>query len=306
MPKTLSFFVLLIISSWAIGAPSNFEVAKVELRQHVFHDQTKAGTLYCGCNWQWVGRSGGRVDLQSCGYEVRAQKARAERLEWEHIVPASNFGRARQCWQNGGRQNCTANDPVFNVMEADMHNLAPSVGEINADRSNYNFGPLPGKASHYGACDFKVDARARTAEPRDQVKGRIARAYFYMHDRYDLPMSRQQQQLFMAWHRQHPVTEHEKLIEARIARRIGHHNEFVTGQREWTLGHKNTRDGVVSRRPSKSAEPDNTAPIKANRRSGVYHLPVCPSYNQISPGNVVEYDTESAAQNAGFRRAGNC
>lgn len=70
-----------------------------------------------------------------------------------------------------------------------MHNLAPSVGEVNADRSNYRYGMLPQVPKQYGACETKVDFKGRVAEPRDAVKGMVARVQFYMHDRYDLTMS---------------------------------------------------------------------------------------------------------------------
>ena len=244
------FFIFFLLPVVCFAAPQNFEAAKREARDFVYFDRTDAGTFYCGCTWAWTGRSGGRVDLDSCGYKVRSQEARAQRIEWEHIVPASNLGRLRQCWQQGGRKNCNATDPVFNVMEADLHNLTPSVGEINADRSNYNFGMLPGAKRQHGACNFRVSFSDRVAEPRDAVKGMIARVYFYMHDRYDLNMSRQQQQLFMAWHRQYPVSNWERERDNRIAGRMGHHNPFVTGEASWSLGHKNSGSGLKSEIPS--------------------------------------------------------
>ena len=236
----------LLLPQPAPGAPPSFEQAKIEARQHVYQDRhhDAGGDLYCGCDWRWVGASGGRMDLASCGYRVRAKQDRAARLEWEHIVPASNFGHTRQCWQAGGRNHCRHRDAVFSAMEADLHNLAPSVGEINHDRQNFPFGQLGGTAGGYGACDFKVNAAARLAEPRDAVKGMIARTYFYMHDRYDLPMSRQQQQTLMRWHRAHPVTEWERERDRRIAARMGHHNPFVTGASQWTRGHRNSRAGL--------------------------------------------------------------
>lgn len=58
----------------------------------------------------------------------------------EHIVPAWTFGHQRQCWKNGGRENCANDDPVFKAMEADLFNLYPAVGEVNGDRSNFNYG----------------------------------------------------------------------------------------------------------------------------------------------------------------------
>jgi deoxyribonuclease I len=202
----LLFFAALQV----FAAPQTFEQAKIEARQFVYYDQTQAGTFYCGCNWQWAGQSGGRVDLKSCGYKTRSQVSRATRTEWEHVVPASNIGRARQCWQKGGRPNCNKTDLVFNAMEADLHNLTPSVGEVNADRANFRFGVLPATPKRHGACDFKVDFKGRVAEPRDEVKGQIARIYFYMHDRYDMRLSRQQQQLLMAWDKRFPISDWER------------------------------------------------------------------------------------------------
>lgn len=186
MLRNLGVLILGLLTAFSIqAAPNNFTQAKSELRQYVYHDQNRdaGGDLYCGCDWDWMGKSGGRMDLQACDYQTRSQPNRAERIEWEHIVPASNFGRARQCWQNGGRKNCTANDPVFSRMEADMHNLAPAVGKINADRQNYNFGFVGTSSFNYGSCDFKVDSKNRTAEPKDEVKGMLARVYFYIYAR---------------------------------------------------------------------------------------------------------------------------
>ncbi|HLR17941.1 MAG TPA: endonuclease [Alcanivoracaceae bacterium] len=314
--KFRSFFVVLTLIFLAFThtataqqqGPLGFAQAKKELRQQVYYDRHTKGDSYCGCTWKWVGVSGGRTDLASCGYEIRAQKVRAERIEWEHVVPAWQFGHQRQCWQQGGRKHCKRTDPVFNMMEADMHNLTPVVGEVNADRSNYAFGALPNAPALYGACTFRVDFSARKAMPPESFRGAAARIYFYMADRYDLTLSRQQQQLFMAWHRQHPATDWEIERDRRIAAVMGHHNPFVTGERVWKLGHKNSREGLHSKVPATHPSQTNTAgPIHGNRNSRVYHLPKgCPSYNAMKDSNKIEFKTEAEAQAAGFRKAGNC
>lgn len=214
----IAILALVALTTQA-APPASFEQAKEVSRRYVYHDQNQGsdGTLYCGCDWSWVGRSGGRIDLASCGYEIRAQENRAIRLEWEHIVPAWVFGHQRQCWQNGGRQNCIADDPVFRAMEADLHNLAPAIGEVNADRSNYRYGVVRGSdAATCGTCKTRVDFKSRAVEPRDEVKGFVARVTFYMYDRYDLSMSDAQQRLLMAWDKQYPVTEWERERDRRI------------------------------------------------------------------------------------------
>ena len=113
------------------------------------------GTFYCGCKINWQGKKG-VVDLKSCGYQVRKNENRASRVEWEHVVPAWQFGHQRQCWQDGGRKNC-AKDPVYRKMESDMHNLQPSVGEVNGDRGNFMYSQWNGGEGQYGQCAMKVD-----------------------------------------------------------------------------------------------------------------------------------------------------
>ncbi|MBK8327588.1 MAG: endonuclease [Moraxellaceae bacterium] len=39
-----------------------------------------------------------------------------------------------------GRQCCESQDPVFETAHNDLHNLFPAIGEVNGDRSNYNWG----------------------------------------------------------------------------------------------------------------------------------------------------------------------
>lgn len=289
------------------AAPNSFEAAKVLARQQVYHDRTEQGTFYCGCQWQWAGRSGGVINHESCGYQTRAQPNRAERIEWEHIVPASLFGQQRQCWQQGGRSNCKRTDPVFNAMEANLHNLTPSVGEVNADRSNFRFGMLPGSPYRHGQCDFKVEFSERVAEPRDEVKGQIARVWFYMHDHYDLRMSAAQQRLLMAWDRQFPTSTWEQERDRRISRIMGHGNPFVGSAQQWSFNHRNSAAGLISTLPARTEPPQTQAPIKGNQRSKIYHLPQgCPGYSQVSADNTRWFDSEAKARQQGYRKAGNC
>lgn len=48
------------------------------------------------------------------------------------------------------------------------------------------------------------------------------------------------------------------------------------------------------------------ANIKAHKRSKIYHLPHCKSYNRIAQRNTVIFEKESDAIDAGFRLARNC
>lgn len=195
-------FCLLFILPLSAAEFTSFSSAKKHLVKNL---PANSKTIYCGCN---IKKKGKKLipDPASCGYEPRNEftkkgkiNARAKRIEWEHIVPAWEFGHQLQCWQNGGRKNCRKVSEKFRKMEADINNLAPAIGEINADRSNFRFGMITGEPRKYGACDVEIDFKQRVIEPPPEARKRIAEAYFYMQRTYGLKISKKQERLFLAW-----------------------------------------------------------------------------------------------------------
>lgn len=181
-------------------------------------------TFYCGCAYQDK-----TPDLDSCGYQVRKNAIRAQRIEWEHVVPAWVIGHQRQCWQNGGRKNCTKTDDVFKYAEGDLVNLVPVIGEVNADRSNFAFTQWSNKQQDmYGQCQTVVDFKARKIQPRAEVRGRVARIYFYMSERYGIMLSNQDKKLLCVWAKQYPVDDWEIKRNQRIQTIQGVDNSFVS------------------------------------------------------------------------------
>jgi len=195
--------------------------------------QNRQTTFYCGCKYT----NKKQIKRGECGYVPRKNKKRGKRIEWEHIVPAHAFGHVRQCWRepksfatcqkkNGkfyrGRKCCNKVDPVFRAMAADLHNLVPSVGELNGDRSNFRFGMIDGEPRKYGACDFEVDFKRRITEPAPHIRGDIARIYEYMETTYAVPIGKKQRRLFEVWKIQDPMSsweqEKKKLIQRFISR----------------------------------------------------------------------------------------
>ena len=53
----------------------------------------KPVTLYCGCSFK-----GKKPNLFSCGYIPKKNNKRANRIEWEHVVPAHAFGQSFSEW----------------------------------------------------------------------------------------------------------------------------------------------------------------------------------------------------------------
>lgn len=217
--------------------PKSFSEAK-RLAVQIHHDHRT--TFYCGCKYD----KHHKIDLQSCGYQIQKNVRRAQRLEWEHIVPISQLASNLPCWKNRlcfkkngqcykGRRCCREIDPDFAKMEGDLHNLVPEIGELNALRSNYRFGLLPFIDSHqFGNCEVKIDPVTRRIEPRVLTRGVVARAYLYMAEKYDMRLSDAQRQLFMAWNNQYPPDSWELEWDRRIHDLQGNSNSFISHYQE--------------------------------------------------------------------------
>jgi deoxyribonuclease-1 len=160
-------------------------------------------TLYCNCTWNKK-----KVDLSSCGldgYFPKKYRKRVNRTEAEHIIPASWMlkvnNKIRQCvldskeHKSSVRKYCQKHDKGFKKAHNDLVNLFPTVGQINAERSNKPFvDTLKSVKKSYGICS--AESGSRGFVPPDNKKGDIARVAFYMSKTYGVVYSKRQQLLF--------------------------------------------------------------------------------------------------------------
>jgi deoxyribonuclease-1 len=171
-------------------------------------------TFYCACDFD----AARLVDHRSCGYKPQSPgSARAGRIEWEHVVPASAFGRSFSEWRSGSKEcvdrrnrpykgrKCAQHNAQFRAMEGDLHNLVPAIGEVNQHRSDREPGMIDGESRGFGACD--IEFAGGEVEPRPDIRGDVARIYQYMHQTYPGRgiISRSKQKLYDAWSRADPV-----------------------------------------------------------------------------------------------------
>ncbi|XBC44216.1 MAG: endonuclease [Buchnera aphidicola (Schlechtendalia peitan)] len=226
--------VLLILSSILIAFSSeqhslyphnykNFRQIKIIAQKIHFNAPS---SFYCGCKISWTKKKG-IPQLQSCGYKIRKNSNRAHRIEWEHVVPAWQFGHLKQCWKNGGRKNCN-HDTNYIKIETDLHNLQPVIGEINGDRSNFMYGELDTTDKYqYGNCSMKINFKRKIAEPPDTSKGPISRTYLYMNQTYKLNVSEEQMKLFNIWNKKYPINIWECKRDELIFNVQGNHNPYI-------------------------------------------------------------------------------
>jgi deoxyribonuclease-1 len=192
-------------------------------------------TFYCGSQY-----TQGKYVIHNNGYIPKRKSRRARRLEWDHIVPLDSFGYKFAEWRDGhpecldtsGRpfkgRNCAEKvNRKFRLMQSDLYNLVPAIGEIRGLRSNHDFGMIAEEKQEFGDCDIEIDFDK--VEPPSEIRGDIARVYFYMdwaYPGYDF-ISKENHKLFKAWDEQDPVDSWECARAQRIENIQKNENPFI-------------------------------------------------------------------------------
>ena len=226
----------------------SFYAVKKEMLDKIYYDHRR--TLYCNAAFsinKRVSQPEGfklpdlrTVDFKVHDVSVDELQRKAERMEWEHIVPAQNFGKTFPEWSEGHR-NCVSSkgkkfkgrscaeqeNEEFRYMYTDMYNLYPSIGAVNYLRANFNFTQFDNKVPNtFGSCSLKISKNK--AEPADEVKGLIARTYLYMRQTYPrYSIGEPMYGVLKAWAKKYPVTEWECKRAYRIEKVQGNANKIV-------------------------------------------------------------------------------
>ncbi|MCC6816680.1 MAG: endonuclease [Saprospiraceae bacterium] len=129
----------------------------------------------------------------------------------------------------------------------DLHHLVPSKSNINTMRKNAPFNDIPDDKTKYWLLDDKVFTRpdqklidhysessSNVFEPRESIKGDIARALFYFYTIYGATMLKKSRSFFTSmlpdicrWHRTDKVDSTEIFRSLAIARIQSNVNPFI-------------------------------------------------------------------------------
>jgi deoxyribonuclease-1 len=215
--------------------PLSFRDAKRFLAK-LYATSSGATTIYSGCALR-----SGEVDWQGCC--LAHESARRPHVEWEHVVPASAFGRKLPAWRDGdprckkrdrpfrGRRCARRVSRRFNDIEGDMHNLFPEIGDVNQARGDRAMGwvePSSSRApNEMAGCQLFLTTDAVT--PRAAVRGEVARAYLYMSDVYSdlVVIDDATRALLKQWHEADPPDELERHRNRAIAQEQGNVNPWI-------------------------------------------------------------------------------
>ncbi len=124
-------------------------------------------------------------------------------------------------------QECLQSNPQYPYMLSDLHNLYPELTRIELARRGAQFGNLGADVpSEFDDIGCNLKASYQLIEPRDEAKGNVARAIFYMHIEYGLPIVGQLQ-MFKQWHQMDPPDADEKARNEKIFSLQGTRNRFI-------------------------------------------------------------------------------
>ena len=152
--------------------------------------------------------------------------AKDKEVNVEHVFPMAWVKNSLNC---GTRDECRRNSELFNRIEADLHNLYPALAKLNYERQAYRFGIIKGEERRFGKhCDFEVSKKYRVAEPRQEVRGDVARAMFYMEYQYEeLVLYEKQAKILLQWHFADLPSKEEHRRNDKIEKLQGNRNPFI-------------------------------------------------------------------------------
>ncbi|MEM1114961.1 MAG: endonuclease [Bacteroidota bacterium] len=165
--------------------------------------------------------------------------------------PSQDIGNGfSQTGEGLNREHTWPNSLLSGLARDDLHNLFPTQVGVNSDRGNDRFAEIPDAQAtrwYRGAPPYTQTSPPTEAldeyseirsdisfEPREDHKGNVARALFYMAAVYgpstngDFPFDAADRQTLFDWHRADPITEADQGRSARVAAfQSGRDNPFV-------------------------------------------------------------------------------
>ncbi|PIQ99386.1 MAG: hypothetical protein COV66_12485 [Nitrospinae bacterium CG11_big_fil_rev_8_21_14_0_20_45_15] len=206
----------------------SFENSKTELKE-IYLKGNHRETLHCGCTFDELLQ----VSSNICAHSPQSfatQPASKEFVEWVHAMPLQEIGEKLKCRtekscstatapQNSDRPCCNQVSPKFKIIQADMHNIFPSIrSSLAPTHSNPSFG---------GMEEYKLCATSDTTLPLPHIRGDLARAYFYTSIQYRIPISAELENNLRTWHYQDPPDAWEEKRNTLIETVQGNRNPFI-------------------------------------------------------------------------------
>lgn len=111
---------------------------------------------------------------------------------------------------------------------SDLHHLFPVQGEARLARLNLRYGRVVVPVWSQGGSRSGPGPKVKPVfEVRDEARGDMARAMFYVATMYELDIPADEEKVLRTWHRQDPVSQAERDRNDKVARHQTSRNPFV-------------------------------------------------------------------------------
>ena len=176
--------------------------------------------------WLMLYPFGGRTLYCNVQFKPGQRKIDGRIVTIEHAFPADWIAEHHGC---ENRNSCDI--PEYGYAEADLHNLWPAIGNINSSRGDQSLGEIPGEQRRFEeyCADFeRTQGDDAIVEPRDAVKGDMARSILYMLDAYGLELpSNMALTMLLKWHLADPPDDAERWRNFAIKQIQGNRNPYI-------------------------------------------------------------------------------
>lgn len=236
--KIVMSFILILLSFTCNAFSKNtefddFNTSKKVLMKYVY-SQINRTEFYCGEEFDEHGNIIKHVLIDD--------NKRANRIEWDHIVPAKRFGVYFKEWKDGspeckkdgkyfkGRKCADQESKEYRYIQSDLYNLVPSNGLVIIKKSDYDIAEIRNVNPLTNECKVKISNEDKKFEPSNISKGQVARIYLYMASDYMkyFQISSDELLLFDFWNNNFPVTEQECKRAFLIEKLQGNENLFIS------------------------------------------------------------------------------
>ncbi len=199
------------------------KIAEKQLNK-IYQLAGKLRTFHCGCVFDKIKQV--FPNICESDSKVTLGNKNSRTLEWVSMMPINIFGGSLRCWSKNlctrsdgfkakGAQCCSEISPKFKKMESDMHNIFPAINNLSSIGDTFDFGGM----WEYQFCPGE--------SPSLNIRGDIARAYFYMSYQYKISLNEALEDSMRKWHFNDPPDNWEEIRNDRIEAIQGNRNLFI-------------------------------------------------------------------------------
>jgi hypothetical protein len=147
----------------------------------------------------------------------------------EGAEPPHNVINTEHSWPRSRLASEQTDPAAYEHQQSDLHHLYPTLAAANSARGSLPYGEAVSDLDLSFSPSLKGrDASGREVfEPRDEVKGDLARTLFYMSARWGLALEAYEEEVLRRWHTQDPPDDWERIRDGRVAALQGNRNVFI-------------------------------------------------------------------------------